>query len=86
MDFTHQGQRLFAMQDARLIAEITFPVVDDTTWVVEHIWIDHKLDQPAIAHELLDAVCALATAEQKQLLALDPFARRHLPAAIRKPV
>ncbi|HAT55484.1 MAG TPA: hypothetical protein DCW31_09675 [Lactobacillus sp.] len=75
MEFQREGQRLFLTEQDRLAAEITFPVVNDHTWLVEHIWVSDRPDKRQLARQLLDEVLNLADKAHVDLLPLDPFAR-----------
>ncbi|MCF6164530.1 N-acetyltransferase [Furfurilactobacillus rossiae] len=75
MDFQREGQRLFLTDQDQLQAEITFPVVNDQTWLMEHIWVSDRPNKRLVARSLFDAVIELADAAHVDLLPLDPFAR-----------
>ncbi|GKT02749.1 N-acetyltransferase [Furfurilactobacillus sp. WILCCON 0119] len=76
MTFTRDQQRLFLMENDQLQAEITFPVIDDTTWLIEHIWVRNQPTKRQLAASILDAAMTIVQTEHKRVVVLDPFARQ----------
>ena len=67
MDFTYYpNQIILADGDNKILAEITFPDIDDTTVNISHTFVDPSLRGQGIAGQLMEAVVKKLESENKK--------------------
>lgn len=75
MDFTHQPNRIVSYgSENQLLAEITFPSVDDSTVDIDHTFVDPSLRGQNIADQLMRAVVEILRTEDKKAILTCPYA------------
>ncbi|WP_461215460.1 GNAT family N-acetyltransferase [Lacticaseibacillus sp. GG6-2] len=76
MEFSHEPNRIFKEADGKLLAEVTFPDIDDgKAYVIDHTFVDTSLRGQGIAGQLIQAVVDQARNEGKLLEPLCSYAR-----------
>lgn len=70
MDFTHSSNKIALLGSGnQLLAEVTFPDIDETTVNIDHTFVDPSLRGQNIADKLMNAaVSQLRTEEKKAVL------------------
>lgn len=69
MEFTHnENQIALYSESGQLIAEVTFPYLDDGTVDINHTFVDASLRGQGVAGKLMDALAA--DLEQRNLKAV----------------
>lgn len=63
-------------EKGNMIAEITFPDVDKTTWEITHTFVDKSLAGQGIAAKLTEQVCDAARKEGKKLTLSCSYAKK----------
>ena len=75
MEFSYESNRFFKEVDGKLLAEVTFPDIDDgRNYVLDHTFVANDLRGQGIAAQLVEAVVNKARQEGKKILPLCPYA------------
>ena len=56
MNFLYEENRIYLKDDNQLLAEVTFPYINDTTVNINHTYVDTILRGQGVAGKLLEAV------------------------------
>lgn len=75
MKFQSEPNRIFTEQNGKLLAEVTFPNIDEHSYVIDKTYVDDSLRGQGIAGQLVKAVVELARSEGKTLEPLCTYAR-----------
>lgn len=70
MDFTHESNRIVLFgENNKILAEVTFPNIDETTVDINHTYVDDSLRGQGIAGKLMEhAAGELKTQNKKAVL------------------
>ncbi len=49
MEFQHEPNRIFNEQDGKLLAEVTFPDIDEHSYVIDKTYVDDSLRGQGVA-------------------------------------
>lgn len=67
MDFTHESNRIFKLNDNNeLIAEVTFPNTDSDTVDINHTFVHNSLGGQGIASQLMEAAATTIREQGKK--------------------
>ena len=75
MEFQYEPNRIFNEQNGKLLAEVTFPDIDDQAYVIDKTYVDESLRGQGVAGQLIKAVVEKARSEGKTLEPLCTYAR-----------
>ncbi len=67
MDFIYESNRIF-LQDEKgmMVAEVTFPAVDEHTVNIDHTFVDDSLRGQGVAGRLMEAAAKYLTEQDKK--------------------
>lgn len=77
MTITERPDELAITDDDRLLASLHYLVLDDTTWVLEQIFVRPAQPAATLAEQLIKRFTELATTANVRLKVLDPYAKRY---------
>ena len=79
MDFIFQEDRIYAEdKKGKILAEITFPRVDENTVVIDHTFVDDSLRGQGIAGQLMEMAVSAIKMQGKKITATCAYAVRWL--------
>lgn len=74
-NFIEEKNRIYVNnEEGKLIAEVTFPDVDENTVNINHTFVDNSLRGQGIASQLLEAAVAKVQKENKLVVPTCPYA------------
>lgn len=77
MDFTYTQDRIFLPDDHNnVLAEVTFPAIDDDTVDISHTYVDDSLRGQGIAGTLMEAAAQYLKARHKKAVPTCSYAVR----------
>ena len=75
MDFTYEPNRISLISDNNnLLAEVTFPDVDEKIVNINHTYVDESLRGQGIAGRLMEAAAGLLQKQNKKVVLTCPYA------------
>ncbi|NLR10202.1 MULTISPECIES: acetyltransferase [Lactobacillaceae] len=77
MTITERPGELAITDDDRLLASLHYLVLDETTWVLEQIFVRPGQPAATLAEQLIKRFTQLASTADIQLKVLDPYAKRY---------
>lgn len=75
MEFQREEGRIYAMDNGELMAEITFPSIDEHTVNINHTFVHPNLRGQHIAASLMEAVVEELRKQNKQCIATCSYAK-----------
>lgn len=80
MAMTENPGELTIREDDRLLASLHYLCLNDTTWMLEQIFVRPAQPAAVLAEQLIKRFTQLATAANVQVKLLDPYAKRYFTA------
>lgn len=75
MNFIKTPERIYALnEEGTLVAEITFPAVDENTVCIDHTFVDDSLRGQGIAGKLMSEAVTYLTENKKEITATCSYA------------
>ncbi|MBP1043988.1 N-acetyltransferase [Vagococcus sp. BWB3-3] len=65
-------------EEGKLIAEITFSIAGDHTYIIDHTFVDDQYRGKGLAQQLVKLVVEKARAQDKKIIPLCPFAKAEI--------
>lgn len=79
MKFIEESTRFYQADElGKLIAEITFSVAGDHTYIIDHTFVDDQYRGQGLAQQLVKLVVEKARAQDKKIIPLCPFAKAEI--------
>ena len=66
MEFTHEQNRIYLLDNDKTLAEVTFPNIDSDTVDIDHTFVDGSLRGQGVADKLLESVAAELDSQNKK--------------------
>jgi len=77
MTITERPGELAIVDDNRLLASLHYLCLDESTWVLEQIFVRPAQPATALAEQLIKRFTQLATTAKVSVKLLDPYAKRY---------
>ncbi|KRL95322.1 N-acetyltransferase [Levilactobacillus hammesii] len=77
MTMTEHPGELAISEDDRLLASLHYLSLDESTWVLEQIFVRPAQPAATLAEQLIKRFTQLATAADVRIKLLDPYAKRY---------
>ncbi len=74
MEFKHQSNRLYAENEDLLLAEVTFPNIDEMTVKIDRVFVDPSLRGQGVAAEIMAATYQYIKSRGLKAIAKCPYA------------
>lgn len=74
MIFQYEEERIFAVENDKLLAEINFPHRDATRVNITHVFVDESLRGKGIASHLMELAYSYLKGKQYSIIAKCPYA------------
>lgn len=77
MDFKNETNRIYSLDSTgKLLAEVTFPNIDDHTVDINHTFVDDSLRGQGVANKLMELVVDQLRAQKKRAVLTCSYAVR----------
>lgn len=85
MEIKQDGNRFYIGNSVTdFVAEITYELIDENTWSIDHTFVDSSLEGQGIGRKLVKAVQDAAQAQGKKLVATCSYAAHVLAKSAQK--
>ncbi len=74
MEYIYEDNRIFAKSDEKLLAEVTFPNLDENRVKVNHVYVDSSLRGAGVAADLMLKAYEYIKAKNLKIVAKCPYA------------
>lgn len=78
MNFTVESQRIYYQKNGKVLAEITFPKVQDGTFCIDHTFVDSSLRGQGVAGKLVELAVKEITSNGGTVTATCSYAKSWL--------
>lgn len=83
MEFMEEATRFYQVDEkGKLVAEITFSVAGDHTYIIDHTFVDDAYRGQGLAQQLVKLVVEKARVQQKKIIPLCPFAKGEIERTV----
>lgn len=74
MDYKHEQNRIYVKDKHLLLAEVTFPALDDLTVEIDHVFVDPSLRGQGVAAKIMQETYAFIKSSGLKAVAKCPYA------------